>query len=90
MRGYKEESFQDSLTRYFGDYFEISGSIQIFNGTRPYEPDIALIDKRPTGCIRIDIEIDEPYVGLSRQAIHCDGEDEARDIYFRASLKRAI
>lgn len=82
MRGYKEQSFQDSLTKYFGGYFEISGSIQIFNGARPYEPDIALIDKRPMGSIRIDIEIDEPYAGLSRQAIHCDGEDEARDIYF--------
>jgi len=81
-RGYKEESFQVALSKYFQQYFEVSGLVQIFTGSRPYEPDIALIDKRIDGCIRIDIEIDEPYDGVSRKAIHCSGDDEARDIYF--------
>lgn len=82
MRGYKEESFQISLSKYFRDHFEVSGSVQIYTGGRPYEPDIALIDKRTGGCIRLDIEIDEPYDGMSRKAIHCGGDNEARDIYF--------
>jgi hypothetical protein len=82
MRGYKEQSFQTSLSKHFEDHFEVSGKVQLYTTGRPYEPDIALIDKRKDGCIRVDIEIDEPYDGTSRKAIHCKGDDEARDIYF--------
>lgn len=83
-RGYKELSFQNSMSRYFSKQFEISGDIRINTGkdTRPFEPDIAIISKTIDYNIRIDIEIDEPYAGISRQPTHCKGEDLLRDAYF--------
>ncbi len=41
----------------------------------------SIIDESGTN-IRIDIEIDEPYAGITRQPTHCEGEDLNRDIYF--------
>tara|TARA_R110002050_G_scaffold158381_5_gene287684 strand:- start:6911 stop:8827 length:1917 start_codon:yes stop_codon:yes gene_type:complete len=82
-RGYKEVSFQKSLQEVFGRDFFVSGELRINTGkdTRPFEPDIALIDKKK-GNVRIDIEIDEPYAGITRQPTHCKGDDTMRDIYF--------
>lgn len=82
-RGYKEESFQNSIQRHFGSNFNVLGNIRINTGmeTRPFEPDIALIDKN-NNSLCIDIEIDEPYAGITRQPTHCKGEDTLRDIYF--------
>ena len=83
-RGYKEYYFQETLKSYFSNVFEVSGNVRLNTGknTRPYEPDIALIDNTSGLNIRIDIEIDEPYAGFSRQATHCVGEDDYRDLYF--------
>jgi hypothetical protein len=83
-RGYKEEIFQNSVQKYFGDLFHILGNVRLNTGkeTRPFEPDIAIIGKNSHKDIRIDIEIDEPYSGINRQPIHCKGEDDMRDIYF--------
>ena len=83
-RGFKEESFQESIQKYFGSYFIVSGEVRLNTGkeTRPYEPDIAIIDKKTDNNIRIDIEIDEPYAGITRQPTHCKGEDLIRDTYF--------
>lgn len=83
-RGYKEEVFQTSIEKCFGINFEISGNIRLNTGknTRPFEPDISIIEKGQDKNIRIDIEIDEPYAGLSRQPTHCNGEDFMRDTYF--------
>jgi hypothetical protein len=83
-RGYKEKSFQISIKKYFSDDFKILGNIRLNTGqnTRPYEPDIALIGLKPDKNIRIDIEIDEPYAGITRQATHCENEDYVRDCYF--------
>lgn len=82
-RGFKEEVFQNAISNTFDDSFIVSGELRINTGedTRPFEPDIAIIDKR-NGSIRIDIEIDEPYAGISRQPTHCKGDDTMRDIYF--------
>lgn len=82
-RGFKEESFQKSIEQYFGKDFTILGNARLNTGkeTRPFEPDIAIIDKSNAN-IRMDIEIDEPYAGVSRQPTHCKGEDVNRDIYF--------
>lgn len=82
-RGYKEGVFQKSIENIFGDSFTISGDIRINTGlhTRPYEPDIALIGK-VNRSLRIDIEIDEPYAGITRQPTHCKGNDTLRDLYF--------
>jgi hypothetical protein len=83
-RGYKEESFQEIIENYFNNYFEVSGEVILNTGdlSRPYEPDIALIGKSKYN-IRIDVEIDEPYAGFTRQATHCKGEDIHRDNYFK-------
>jgi very-short-patch-repair endonuclease len=82
-RGFKEESFQKSIEQYFGKDFTVLGNARLNTGkeTRPFEPDIAIIDKSNSN-LRIDIEIDEPYAGLTRQPTHCKGEDVNRDIYF--------
>jgi len=84
-RGYKEKDFESELKKYFSNIFEIRGDVRINTGdySRPYEPDIALIDTNSSKNIRIDIEIDEPYGGLTRQPIHCIGEDNQRNIYFK-------
>ena len=82
-RGFKEESFQKSIEQYFGKDFTVLGNVRLNTGkeTRPFEPDIAIIDKTNSN-LRIDIEIDEPYAGITRQPTHCKGEDVNRDIYF--------
>lgn len=83
LRGFKEDSFQNSIESYFGDHFTVAGDIRLNTGkhTRPFEPDIAIIDNSNTN-LRIDIEIDEPYAGITRQPTHCKGEDYYRDTYF--------
>ena len=83
-RGFKELVFQTELEKYFERYFEVSGKVRLNTGkeTRPFEPDIALIEKGNDNNIRIDIEIDEPYAGLTRQPTHCMGDDLMRDTYF--------
>jgi very-short-patch-repair endonuclease len=82
-RGFKEESFQKSIEQYFGKDFTVLGNARLNTGkeTRPFEPDIAIIDKSNSN-LRIDIEIDEPYAGITRQPTHCKGEDTNRDVYF--------
>ena len=83
-RGFKEDSFQKAIEYFFAENFEISGNIRLNTGqkTRPFEPDIAIIS-HATDNIRIDIEIDEPYAGISRQPTHCIGDDVKRDNYFK-------
>ena len=81
-RGFKEEVFQNSINQYFGVHFLITGLARINTGGRPFEPDIAMIEKKNGNNVRIDIEIDEPYVGATRKPIHCGGEDYMRDTYF--------
>jgi len=82
-RGFKEESFQKSIEQFFGKDFTVLGNARLNTGkeTRPFEPDIAIVDNSITN-LRIDIEIDEPYAGITRQPTHCKGEDVNRDIYF--------
>lgn len=82
-RGFKEEVFQREIEKVFGNHFIVSGELRINTGkdTRPFEPDIALINKK-NDCLRIDVEIDEPYAGVTRQPTHCKGDDTMRDIYF--------
>lgn len=83
-RGFKEADLQRAIESYFSDAFAILGNARLNTGknTRPFEPDIAMISKVSTKNIRIDVEIDEPYAGISRQATHCKGDDFQRDTYF--------
>lgn len=83
-RGFKEASFQQAIEYFFSENFDISGNTRLNTGksTRPFEPDIAIIGKSEEN-IRIDIEIDEPYAGITRQPTHCLGDDINRDNYFK-------
>lgn len=83
-RGFKEESFQKVIEKYFNAAFLVSGNLRLNTGkeTRPFEPDIALVEQSQEFNIRINIEIDEPYAGLTRQPTHCKDDDFMRDTYF--------
>ena len=84
IRGYEEEGFQQLLESTLSNDFNISGNALISTGnqTRPYEPDIFLSYLKNERNIFIDIEIDEPYGGVTRNATHIEGEDDIRDHYF--------
>ena len=83
-KGFKDESFEKSISAYFSNKYQVSGDVRLNTGksTRPFEPDIAIICSTNKN-IRIDVEIDEPYAGITRQPTHCTGEDVNRDNYFR-------
>lgn len=83
LRGVTEQGFEAILSFYFSNHFEVRGDVKLNTSanTRPYQPDIALIDHSNRN-IRIDIEIDEPYSGKSRIPTHCKGDDLFRDQYF--------
>ena len=83
-RGYTEESFQKVLCNSITEYSNLMvlGDVSILtkNGTHPYEPDLAIIEKDYERGFRIDIEIDEPYTGYERKPIHYIGcGDNYRD-----------
>jgi len=83
-RGYTEESFQKALCNSITEYSNLMvlGDVSILtkNGTHPYEPDIAIVEKDCERGFRIDIEIDEPYTGYERKPIHYIGcGDNYRD-----------
>ena len=64
------------------ELFEIRNDVQLlFKDDRyPITPDIAIIGKSSILNIRIDIEIDEPYDGQSKNPIHhINGKDEERN-----------
>lgn len=82
-RGYMEETFQTFLTNILSSYkLNIFGDCALlpYEGYRPYEPDIAIIDvENPS--IRIDVEIDEPYAAITNTPTHYIGcGDDMRDI----------
>ena len=81
-RGYTEEKFQLFLSSFFDKSLLILGDCSILpaDNYRPYEPDIAIIYKsRPS--IRIDVEVDEPYSGFTKEPIHYIGcGDDFRDM----------
>jgi hypothetical protein len=82
-KGYKENDLYQAIQKHFKKDFDVLDNtmLAIGSGTTPYEPDIAMISKG-TKNIYIDIEIDEPYAGVSRKLTHCYPEDVNRDNYF--------
>jgi hypothetical protein len=82
-KGYKEEAFYDAIRTHFYNDFNVldNAMLAIGEGTNPYEPDIAMVSKGKQN-IFIDIEIDEPYAGVSRKLTHCYPEGINRDNYF--------
>ena len=81
-RGYSEEKFQYFLSSFFDDSVLVLNDCSILpaDNYRPYEPDIAIICRNRTS-IRIDVEVDEPYSGHTREPIHYIGcGDDFRDV----------
>lgn len=83
-RGYTEIGFEEKLIAGLADFtnYKVLGDVSILpvDGVHPYELDIAIIEMENQLGVRIDIEIDEPYMGYERKAIHYIGcGDEYRD-----------
>lgn len=84
-RGYKEADFLVTLQAEFKDIkVGYDFHLAIPGGSSPYEPDFVLYDEALN--LYIDVEIDEPYDGVSRQATHTiGGGDAVRDSFFKES-----
>lgn len=86
QRGITEPFFEEHLKTYFlrqrNMQFYIDRFLFVSNNTRPYEPDFVLIDEKENLNLFIDIEIDEPYDGIGRYAMHFKGQDNFRNQYF--------
>lgn len=81
-QGLMENSFGEYLEKNLPENIKIvvNASIALYDKARPYEPDIALVVIGSKN-IRIDIEIDEPYAGFTKEPIHYIGcGDEFRDL----------
>ena len=83
-RGFTEIDFETKLRNSLpaNCNFLVLGDTSILPASyeRPYEPDIAIIEKSDKYGIRIDIEIDEPYSAVDHKPIHYIGcGDEYRD-----------
>lgn len=84
-RGYKEADFLVALQADFKDIkVGYDFHLAIPGNSNPYEPDFVLYDE--TLNLYIDVEIDEPYDGVLRQATHTiEGCDAVRDVFFKES-----
>lgn len=82
--GFKDSDFAKILQHKFGEMLQVTQDVRLNTSdyTRPYEPDIAIIDHKSILNIRLDIEIDEPYAAINRNAIHLIGDDDSRDTFF--------
>lgn len=79
-KGMTEESFcRDFLMNYFKN--QVYDSLTVFIGSNPYEPDLAFVDLTSGKNIFIDIEIDEPYDGVTRKPTHYRTQNGTSDDY---------
>lgn len=83
-KGYTEEHFYSYISKYFSDHFMVYNDRIMIVTTRQnaYEPDIAIINETNGINLFVDIEIDEPYDGITREPIHYSGYDNERNRYF--------
>ena len=82
-QGVSEGFFLSSLKQYFGDKVNFPDGVFTIKGNfYEYTPDIVYRD--PETDLTIDIEIDEPYAGNTKEPHHCndDGRDRRRDDFF--------
>jgi hypothetical protein len=82
--GFTEDKFYVHLKKYFESNFSIYNDRHITHrsGNNFYEPDFLIISEKDNKNIFIDIEIDEPYDGLSRVPTHELNRDTFRDDFF--------
>ncbi len=80
--GVSESFFLQYLNRYFGGAIRQGEELSVPGAKYKYSTDFSFIDAE-TG-LRIDIEIDEPYEGRSKQPHHCrdDYRDTNRNKFF--------
>jgi len=78
-QGASERHFKIHLDRYFPKRIRLDLALSIPDFPKPYTVDFAY--QHPSG-LRIDIEIDEPYVYTSKQPIHYQGKDDKRNQAF--------
>lgn len=82
-QGVSEDYFMAILEQYFGDAINFpDGVFGIPGDFKNYTPDMVYSDSY-TGLM-IDIEIDEPYAGKTKEPHHCtdEGRDSRRDDFF--------
>jgi hypothetical protein len=80
-RGVSERNFYNVLKAHFGRKILIEHRVELHGARHDYEPDIIL--HIPEKNLRIDIEVDEPYSGVSRKPMHWMGSyDDDRDVFF--------
>lgn len=81
QRGISEAKFEEYLGQYFSDIIKPSYSFKIPNADKFYSADFCLV--LPSG-LSFCIEVDEPYVGKTKEPHHCidRGKDERRDRFF--------
>lgn len=82
---------ESQFKKYLENFFSSNKNIRLYDdrflviseNTAPYEPDFSLIDEA-TGNLNmfIDIEIDEPYDGKTREPLHFIGLDHQRNQFF--------
>jgi hypothetical protein len=83
-RGYKEADFMllaSSMLRSEAVKVYNDRHVPTPNALSPYEPDLVLVNELNGLNLFLDIEIDEPYDGVSWRPSHCKGDDE-RDEFF--------
>lgn len=78
--GRYEKRFKEFLSSKYRDKIKFELEFQLPNGNA-FVPDCSYID--PESGLCIDIEIDEPYTFDSKLPIHCVGDDDYRNSYFR-------
>lgn len=80
-KGFLEKSFFEYLIKYFGkDNIIIDSTSENVDYYEEYSCDFILFDKDFN--IKIDIEIDEPYILDTREPIHYIGADDKRNEFF--------
>jgi hypothetical protein len=79
--GASENLFYQYLHSKFSAKISRDVCVEVYNSYKKYYPDFAYYDKG-TG-IRIDIEIDEPYILSSKKPIHVKKKDRRRDADFK-------
>ncbi len=84
-KGFTEDYFHKFLLTHFKSQFQIFNDrfVLVKSNQNPYEPDFTLIDEKDGLNLFLDIEIDEPYDGYKRNAIHYIGFDDNRNEFFK-------
>lgn len=84
VKGYTEDYFINYIVDCFNEFFKIYDDRFVLqrSNQNPYEPDIVLVDESDGINLFIDIEIDEPYDGISRQPTHYLDYDRQRNLFF--------